>query len=131
MPDYLRENLQQIDQYEISLYTDELTTKGIVSNIKRIKLAFPQLESGFYDVLTDMVRDDKFTDQRFKDAVDHVIRTCVYPQPTIAQFLSFDKKLKINSYNDMCKLVEEFGRTIWDDYNIIDMPSGKKGWVKK
>lgn len=131
MPDYLQGNLPQTDQYEISLYIDELTTQGIVSGIKRIKLAFPQLESGFYDVLTDMVREDQFTDQRFKDSVDHVIRTCVYPQPTIAQFLSFDRKVKILTYNDMCKLVVEFGRTIWEDYNIVDMPSGKKGWIKK
>jgi len=126
----LQANTQQTENYEISIYTDKLTTAGIVSNVARIKQAFSQLELGWYDVLTDMLRKCNFTDKRLSDSVDHVIKTCVYPHPTIAQFLSFDKKVKVNSYNDMIRLVDEFGRSVWDEYNTIDLPNGKKGWIK-
>jgi hypothetical protein len=102
-----------------------------LNGIKKIKLSFPQLPLGFYDILSDMLVKDEFTDKRFSDAVEHVIRTCVYPQPTIAQFLSFDKKKKIHTYLEMCKMVEECGRSVWDDYDIIELQNGKKGWVKK
>lgn len=119
------------DEYSISLYHDSLTKEGVTSGIKKIKLAFPQLPAGFYEILIDMIKEDKFTDMRFNDAVNYVIRTCTYPQPAIAQFLSFDKREKVNTYNEMCKKVEESGRTVWNDYVMIDLSNGKKGWINK
>lgn len=127
------ENLHQIgpDHYELSLYNDPLTTKGIVDNIRRIKSAFPDLPAEFYDVFTDMIQQDKFTDARLKDAVNHVIRTCIYPRPTIAQFISYDKRKKVFNYLDMCKKVDEYGGKIWVHFYMIDLPDGKKGWLEK
>ena len=68
-----------------------------------IQNAFPTLPNGFYDVLYDMIKDEGFTDQRLKDSVKHVIKNCVYPQPTVAQFISFDKKIDLFTYDDMMK----------------------------
>lgn len=125
MPDYSQVNLLKTGS-EISVYKDALTTKGIVSQVVRIKQAFPQLELGFYDILTDMVKQDKFTDNRLKDAVDHVIRTCVYPQPTIAQFLSFDKKVKVYPYQECINIAMEVNCKITDLFIKTE-----NGFIKK
>jgi len=57
----------------------------------------------------DMIMDkeNNFTDIRLADAVKHVICTCQYPQPTIAQFISFDRRVKVYTYAQYCKLCEE------------------------
>ena len=116
---------------EISIYKGELTPDCLIKSMKKIKDSFPNLTPGFFDILQDRLKDNNFCNERLTDAINNVIDTCIYPNPTIANFISYDRKYKIQTYNDMCKMVEEFGRTIWEDYNIIDMPSGKKGWVKK
>jgi len=56
-------------------------------------------------VFMDML--EGFTDDRLRDAVRNVISTCVYPQPTIAQFISFDKRIKVYTYSQYCKLCDE------------------------
>lgn len=92
--------------YEISVYSDELTQKGVEKATVKIKNSFPTLEGGFYEVFYDMIKEDGFSDQRLIDSVNHVIRNCVYPQPTIAQFLSFDKKVKLFTFKDMQKMTD-------------------------
>lgn len=92
---------------EVSIYTGELTDRCIVESVVIIKKAFPALPLGFYDVFMDMVRENNFTDDRLRNAVKHVICTCVYPSPTIAQFISFDRKIKILNYSEYCKMCEE------------------------
>jgi hypothetical protein len=88
----------------------------VIENVKILKRSFPQLEGGFYDILSKMIREDGFTNQRLTDAVKHVIRTCVYPTPTIANILSFDKRMKLNTYNDMVAMVDEYGQKVWEMY---------------
>jgi hypothetical protein len=79
----------------------------IIESIKTIKKAFPALPLSFYDVLTDRLRAAGFSDQRLFDAVSYVIDSCIYPMPTIAQFISFDKKIKIYTYHQYCQLINE------------------------
>ena len=97
---------------EISIYSGELTKECLLKSIKRIKNAFPQLTPGFYDILQEMIKKDNFCDSRLIDAVDNVIRTCIYPTPTIAEFISFDKKLKIFSYEEAVKKAFDSGKKI-------------------
>jgi hypothetical protein len=92
---------------EISLYEGELTAPCLVNCIADIKKAFPSLPVGFYDILTDRLADNGFSDNRLKDAVRNVIDTCIYPTPTIAQFISFDKRVKIYTYLQYCDMVEK------------------------
>ena len=92
---------------EVSIYTGQLTDKCIVESVATIKKAFPALPLGFYDVFMDVVSENHFTDTRLRDAVKHVICTCQYPQPTIAQFISFDKRFKVYTYSQYCKLCDE------------------------
>jgi hypothetical protein len=66
---------------------------GIIQNTAVIKKAFPALPITFYDVLTDRLIAHGFCNDRFAASVIHVVDTCHYPTPTIADFLSYDKKI--------------------------------------
>lgn len=95
MPVSLHKNLDLTpdENGEVSIYRDDLTTEGILENMKTIKRAFPSLPLDFYDLLIDRLKAKGFTNDRLNDAVIHVIDTCKYPVPTIADFLSYDKKI--------------------------------------
>ena len=115
---------------EISIYKGELHPECIFENVGRIKKSFPTLPIDFFDVFDDRLKANGFTDERLNDAVAHVIDTCIYPTPTIAQFISFDKTIKLYSYEDMVKKTEEFGPEIWNTYISIQFPDRvKKAWV--
>ena len=118
------------NKYELSIYTDLLSTKGITENVKRIKKAFPALGLGFYDLLTDRVKDGNFTDKRLNDAVNHVIDNCRYPKPSISDFVGFDKTVKMLNYAAMCKLSTEWGPKVWERYDKIKI-DGRVYWYDK
>lgn len=54
-----------------------------------IKGIFPTLSDAFYDVLCDRIKEHRFTDNEFTRAVKHVIDTCGYATPRIADFITF------------------------------------------
>ena len=103
----------------LSVYTGELTTGCIIENVKKLKQAFPALPPGYYDVLAQRVKDTGIGDARLTDAINHVIDTCVYPTPAIANFLSYDKRIRLFTYAEMCDLVPLHGNGIWNDYKIV------------
>lgn len=95
-----------------------------------IKKSFPSLPIGFYDVFTDRLKENGFSDDRLTDAVAHVIDNCRYPQPSIADFISFDKKYKVYTYGQMLKMSDELGSVIWNSYKPVKFPERSKiVWV--
>jgi hypothetical protein len=102
----------------------------VIDNVKRLKLAFPQLPQGFYDILGEMVKDDGFCDSRLTDAVKNVIKTCVYPTPTIANILSFDKRVKLHTHEEMCDMAIRSGISIWSAYDQKRI-NGRVYWISK
>ena len=92
---------------EISLYKGSLTVQNILQCSVKVKKAFPELPSDFFEIFQEMIKSEGFTDERLMDAVDNVIKTCVYPKPTIAQFISWDKKVKTYTYHQIVKMIED------------------------
>lgn len=130
LPNLLQEKSELVRSDELSIYKGELTPQCLVNSVAIIKKAFPTLPLGFYDVFTDRIKANNFTDDRLKDAVAHVIDTCPYPTPTIANFISFDRKIKINSYEEMVRKLIEFGPQIWMNYKLVKLPEREKPvWV--
>jgi hypothetical protein len=86
-----------------------------------IAKAFPQLPGGFYEVLNRRLKEKEFTDERLKDAVNHVIDTCQYPVPTVANFISYDKCIQIFTYADLVKQLND-DRRAWDYYDQVKVP---------
>lgn len=114
---------------EISIYTGQLTTQGWINGISKIKKSFPSLPKDFYEILLDRIKIHGFSDERFLDAIDHVIDTCKFPMPTIASFIDFDEKIKIINYEEMIEKVHEIGDTFNRIYTWIDY-NGSSAWIR-
>lgn len=98
---------------------------GNINQVKRLSTAFPTLPEGFYDILLERIKENGFSDQRFQDAVSNLIDTCPYPQPTIANIISWDKKIKLYTYCEVVEKVNE-GHSMHDFQKM----EGKKTWIK-
>ncbi len=96
--------IKKDEHYEISVYNDDLTTENIINGTVKLKKSFPALTGDFFDVLSDRIKDNKFTDKRLNDSINNVVDNCIYPTPTIAQFISFDKRIELYSYEEMLEL---------------------------
>lgn len=122
-------SLPQTVATELSIYRGELTTQGIIRGVATIKKAFPALPLEFYDILTDRIRAAGFTDQRLQDAVHCVVDHCIFPQPTVAQFISYDQRIRVYTYEEM--LVKGH-QGLWDEdtYKAIQLRGmPKKVWI--
>jgi hypothetical protein len=79
---------QHLAKSQTSLQTPSgLTPQVIALNIERIQSAFPALPSGFYKVFCERIKAHRFKQWELVMAVGHVIDTCKYPTPTIAEFI--------------------------------------------
>lgn len=105
---------------ELSLYEGTLTTPVVVGCVAKIKACFPALQEGFYKTFTERIVDKEFCDDRLKDAVNHVIDNCRYPQPSIADFVNFDKTIKFKTWQEMTK------EDCWDTYLPVKFPDRPK-----
>jgi hypothetical protein len=113
-----------------SVYVGCLTNEIAISNLARIKAAFPALPAPFFEILSARIIDNDFCDQRLNDAVNHVIDTCKYPTPSIAEFISFDRTFKIYTYEEIMKKANEFGQEVWNNYKAVKFRGRpKKVWV--
>lgn len=103
----------------ISIYEKQppASKKEILAVAVTIKNAFPGLPTGFYEVFTDRIIELGLSADRLRDAVNYVIDTCVYPSPTIAQFVSFDRVVKTYTHAELCDMVAQGHR--WDDYKVV------------
>lgn len=99
--------IRKDDSFEISIYNDKLTPECVGENTVKLKQSFPALPNGFYDVFYERLKANNYTDKRLNDAIGHVIDNCIYPTPTIAQFISFDKRMKLYSYEDVLKINDQ------------------------
>jgi hypothetical protein len=90
---------------ELSIYFGQLTGENILVHVKRILQAFPNVTNSFIDLLIERAKENHFSDKRLTDAVNNTIDNCIYPVPTLANFLSWDKKVKLYSYSEICDIV--------------------------
>ena len=112
---------------KISIFAGVLTEDHIEKQITLLKNTFPKLKKEWFAILYDFLKEDKFTNERLTAAVRECIRTCVYPEPAMAEILSFDRKIELFYYEDMMKKLSENGIRIWDHYTNIEI-DGKSCW---
>lgn len=98
--------------------------------VKSIKLAFPELTPGFYEILIKRIRANGFSNKRFERSVQHVIDNCLYPRPTIAEFLKYDRSVEIFSYDKVLQILNDTGPTIWKLLEKIEI-DGNHFWIYK
>jgi len=69
--------------------------------------------------LIERAREIGFSDERLKSAVNHVIDNCIYPTPTIAEFISFDVKVKTYTYLQVCGMVDKGDEKAFEKHKRI------------
>lgn len=102
---------------EVSLYTGELTREFFDKSVQKLTLAFPALQKEFYLLLFDSLKRNGVSDDRLKDAVNHVIDTCPYPNPAIANFIAYDQKVETFTYPQLLEQVNKGFRM--DDFIAV------------
>ena len=126
------------EKNEISIYKDSLTRNHVKAECLKIRTAFPSLEKHFTDLLTEALVRNNFTNQRFTDAKNYVIDNHVYPKPSIAEFISYDKKVKTYTHKEACEVGMEYlqstdvgiGVCVWTDKQDFKN-YGLKEWKPK
>jgi len=101
----------------MSIYKQGSVSADVLgSGIKTIANAFPELPKGWYDVLKDMMKDEGFDNERFSAAVKNLVKNCIYPKPTIANMLSYDKTVKIFNYIELLEHTENYSPQTREEY---------------
>ncbi len=89
---------------EVSVYGQgSISPTTSAREMKKIRDAFPKISDGWYSVLSMQLKANGFTDERLTSAVNDLIATCEYPEPTIARILAFDRKVTFLDYPAMCE----------------------------
>ena len=114
----------------LSLYNDTLTPEGLEKGINKIKASFPTLPLNFYGILMDRIKSNQYTDNQLMDSVNHVIENCVYPTPTIANFLGYENKKRLYTYNQVLTFIHENRGTISDTFDNLKI-EGQTFWTLK
>lgn len=83
----------------------------------RIQKAFPKMTPEFFSLLAERVIENGFTEQRLKDAVNHVIDNFQYKELNISDIIRFDKKIKLYTYSEVSDLVTS-GKACFDDFSL-------------
>jgi hypothetical protein len=109
----------------ISVFPKGKVTAEIFAICMRdLKKAKPKLDANWYDVLNRMIDVDGFTDERLIAATQSLIRNCPYPEPSHAEILNFDLRVKIYKAEEileMCKdLSVESRKTFLGSYEAIE-----------
>ena len=91
--------------------------------------AFPKMGDPFFNLLAERVRANKFTTKRLNDAINHLIDNFNYQELNIADIIKFDKRAKLYSYNDVCKMVSK-GEAAFSDFAVKEI-NGTHYRVKK
>lgn len=118
------------DGYELSIYRDSLPSlDDLKVATHRLSIAFPKMSKEFFVLLTEFVSKEKFTAERLKDAVNHVIANFQYKELNISDIIQFDRRVKLYNYSDVCDLVTR-GKATFEDFEIIEV-NGEKFRIKK
>ena len=116
------------DTSQISIYSGALTKTAVAKSIVHIKASFPTLPSHFYSIFAERIEANGFSDQRLIDSVNYVIDNCPYPQPTIAQFISYDKNVKLYTYTEYTDFVTAHRSGVDDTGGNELMKAVKVSW---
>lgn len=97
---------------------------------KRLKTAFPQLPPEFIALLMTRINDKKLPIERLTDSIDNLIDNFTYPMPTIADVISWDKKVKLYTHAEVSDLVCKNIGIFFSDFEIVTINDHKR-WVRK
>lgn len=123
-------NSRSTQDLNLSLYHDQKASMDhVAEGISRLQSAFPRMSKEFFSLLFERIDENQFTIKRLEDAINHVIDNFHYREISIADVISYDKRVKLHTYNEVCDSVVSKGLT-FDDYEKHTI-EGKVFWIKK
>jgi hypothetical protein len=128
-----RQSLQKKEWHnrsEISIY-DGATATGVEmeSEVQKLMAAFPEVTNDFLIILIDRLIDNGFTKERVQDAISKTIDTNPYRRPSIADIISYDKKVKLYTYSEVEKKCLP-GYSAFQYYERVEI-EGKQRFIEK
>lgn len=105
------------DEYSVSAYKGTLEPTVLGQNMNKLKVSFPKMSSEFFNVLAERIVANGFTNERLKDAVNHVLDNFQYKELTISDIVKFDKRVKLYTYNEVCVLVTK-NQASFEDFEV-------------
>jgi len=129
------EQLEKCKENKLSIYgIGKVSAESYAQGAKLIRGSKPKLSTGWYEILEIMLDQDGFTDQKFKDAVQVMISTCPYPEPSHADILSYDKFIDAYTWEELLTNVKDAsneyrGKYLESFVRIIHY--GEERWCKK
>lgn len=121
--------MQNESGYEISKYEKgEVSDRALAISIKKLKVAFPKRDEEFFNLLTERIIANGFSDERLSDAINKVIDSFGYKEINISDIINFDSKIKLYTYNEVCNMVHQ-GCDMNRDFNKKQI-NGKTFWIK-
>ncbi len=93
----------------LTLYNDQLSKIGIAKGIKKLQISFPRQTAEFFNVLSERLIANGFTDKRFEDAVNNVIDNFQYKELNISDIVKFDKNVRLYTYEEATKELDKNG----------------------
>lgn len=82
----------------------------------------------FFNLLTERIIANGFTDERLQDAVAKVIDTFQYRELHVSDVVKFDRHIRLYTHTEVCTLITERGHS-FEDYRIREV-GGRKFWVR-
>lgn len=123
---------QQADDGSISLYEGILTLRCVLEMNRKVKDAFPELPASWFQVFNERIRENRFTDQRLRDAVNHVIDTFVHGRiPNVGHFISYDRRISLYTQKDLDKLAQHDWRSVYKEYGLIQLQDGRVMYARR
>ena len=118
--------------YALSMYDDKKADATAIASLTlKLSAAYPAAYENpmFASVLTDAIIRNGMTEKQLEDAVNHLIDTCPYKTFSIADIVSYDKRVPLMDYGEYCRRIGE-GINRGDDFENVKL-DGKCYWVLK
>lgn len=89
----------------VSIYHGKLDGAVVVRQMAVLQKIY-KVDDEFIDILTDRIKANNFSNERLIDAVNNLIDTNPYKTFNIADIISFDKKIKTYTYDQICNMAQ-------------------------
>ena len=126
------EIIQTNDCCQVSIYHKgkKATQEQLTRNIAKLEMAFPKMQGEFFKILLDRLDANNFSNKRLENAVNYVIDKFQYKELNVADVISWDRKINIYTYSQICNLIQKSMINGFEDTEIREI-NGTNFWVLK
>ena len=113
------------DCCQVSIYHKgkKATQEQLTRNIAKLEMAFPKMQGEFFKILLERIDANNFSNKRLENAVNYVIDKFQYKELNVADVISWDRKINIYTYYQICNLIQKSMINGFDDTEIREIRS--------